>query len=87
MSIVGPIISLGTAAPVVVGLSRGERPSALQLVGIVIALGGVSLAAREKTAGRYHQTSSRLSVLLALVAAGKRFNRPTPKDETIGPLC
>ena len=69
MSIVGPIVSLCAAVPVIVGLARGERPSALQLAGIAIALGGVLLASREKSAGEHHQTTSKLSVALAALAA------------------
>jgi drug/metabolite transporter (DMT)-like permease len=69
MGIVGPIISLSVAVPLAVGLARGERPSAYQLGGIVIALAGVVLAARQKSAGRRHQAASRLSVVLALATA------------------
>ena len=69
MGIVGPIISLSVAVPLAVGLARGERPSAYQLGGIVIALAGVILAARQKSAGRSHQATSRLSIVLALSTA------------------
>lgn len=69
MSIVAPIVSLCAAVPVIVGLARGERPSAPQLAGIAIALGGVLLASREKSAGEHHQATSRLSVALAALAA------------------
>jgi drug/metabolite transporter (DMT)-like permease len=69
MGIVGPIISLSVAVPLAVGLARGERPSVYQLGGIVIALAGVILAARQKSAGARHHATSRLSVVLALSAA------------------
>jgi uncharacterized membrane protein len=69
MGIVGPIISLAVAVPLAVGLARGERPSALQLAGIALALAGVFLAARQKSAGRHHRATSRLSVVLALSTA------------------
>jgi drug/metabolite transporter (DMT)-like permease len=69
MGIVGPIISLSVAVPLAVGLARGERPSAYQLGGIAIALAGVILAARQKSAGTRHHATSRLSVVLALAAA------------------
>jgi drug/metabolite transporter (DMT)-like permease len=69
MCIIGPIISLSVAVPVVVGLATGERPSALQLAGIVVALGGVVLASREKSAGMYHQATSRASVWYAVATA------------------
>jgi drug/metabolite transporter (DMT)-like permease len=70
MSIVAPLSATGTAIPVLVGVVSGERPSALQLAGIVLAAGGVVLAAREAPAadggGR---RGGRTSVVLALVAA------------------
>ena len=69
MSIIGPIFTLGAAVPVIVGLASGERPSAWQLAGIAIALGGVILASREKSAGEHHQATSRASILLAVLCA------------------
>jgi drug/metabolite transporter (DMT)-like permease len=69
MSIIGPIVSLCAAVPVIVGLASGERPSELQLSGIAIALGGVILASRERSAGEHHQTTSKLSIALAVLAA------------------
>lgn len=69
MSIVSPIVGLYAAVPVVVGLARGERPSALQLAGIGIALAGVILASRHKSAGEHHQATSRASIWLAVLAA------------------
>lgn len=45
ISIVAPIGSTGAAVPVIVSMLQGERPSALQLVGIPIAVIGVALAA------------------------------------------
>jgi uncharacterized membrane protein len=47
MSVVGPIGASGAAVPVVVGMVQGERPSLLQVAGIVIALAGIVLASRE----------------------------------------
>ena len=69
MSIIGPIFTLGAAVPVIVGLASGERPSAWQLAGIAIALGGVVLASREKSAGEHHEATSRASILLAVLCA------------------
>jgi drug/metabolite transporter (DMT)-like permease len=69
MGIVGPIISLSVAVPLAVGLARGERPSVYQLGGIVIALAGVILAARQKSAGTRHHATSRLSLVLAFSTA------------------
>jgi drug/metabolite transporter (DMT)-like permease len=69
MCIIGPIISLSVAVPVIVGLAAGERPSVLQLAGIAVALGGVVLASRERSAGACYQATSRASVGLAVVTA------------------
>jgi drug/metabolite transporter (DMT)-like permease len=69
MGIVAPIGGLGAAVPVIVGLARGERPAALQLAGIAIALGGIILASREKSAGDHHKATSKASILLAALAA------------------
>ncbi len=44
MSVVAPIAGTALVVPVVVGLARGERPSGLQLLGIVLAAAGVVLA-------------------------------------------
>ena len=68
MSIIGPIFSLSVAVPVIVGLARGERPSPVQLAGVAIALGGVFLASREKSAGEQHTATSRASIGLALLS-------------------
>jgi drug/metabolite transporter (DMT)-like permease len=48
MSVVAPISGLSAVIPVAVGLSTGDRPGALQGIGIVLALAGVTLASREK---------------------------------------
>src|SRR5918999_864623 len=70
MSIVAPISATGVAIPVLVGLAGGERPGALQVAGIVLACGGVVLAARgapSDDAGV--RRAGRASIGLALVAA------------------
>jgi drug/metabolite transporter (DMT)-like permease len=69
MSIIGPILSLAVVVPLVVGLASGERPSALQLAGMGLALGGAILASRQKSAGERHQATSRASILLAVLCA------------------
>jgi drug/metabolite transporter (DMT)-like permease len=46
MGVVAPIASLGLAVPVAVGLARGDRPSVLQIAGILVAVVGVVLVAR-----------------------------------------
>jgi drug/metabolite transporter (DMT)-like permease len=70
MSIVAPISATGSAVPVIVGLATGERPSAMQLVGILAAAIGVVLASRE--AGHEDEArarAGRTSIALALVGA------------------
>jgi drug/metabolite transporter (DMT)-like permease len=47
MGIVGPITATGAVVPVAYGLAHGERPSALQALGIVIAVVGVIAASLE----------------------------------------
>ena len=47
MSIVAPVSATGAAVPVLVGLATGERPGAIQVAGIVVAMAGIVLAARE----------------------------------------
>jgi drug/metabolite transporter (DMT)-like permease len=70
MSIVAPISATGSAVPVIVGLATGERPGAVQLLGIGVAGVGVVLASREAPhddAARAR--AGRASIALALVAA------------------
>jgi drug/metabolite transporter (DMT)-like permease len=69
MGIVGPISATGAIVPVVYGLARGERPSALQGVGIVVAVVGVVAASLEplpEGAGRKLSTGVGLSLIAAL---------------------
>ena len=66
MGIVAPISALAAAIPFTVGVASGERPGVLQVVGILLALGGVALASREPA----HRGGGRSAgVGLALVAA------------------
>jgi drug/metabolite transporter (DMT)-like permease len=69
MSIVAPISAAGAVVPVVVGLAGGDRPSAVQTVGIVMAVLGVILASREVHEDEGRAADARRSVLLALTAA------------------
>lgn len=72
MSIVAPISATGAVVPVVVGLATGDRPGALQLVGIAAAVIGVVAASREgevsATGGPARAAGASLG--LALLAAG-----------------
>jgi drug/metabolite transporter (DMT)-like permease len=65
MGVVSPIAALGVVVPVLAGLAKGERPAALQLVGIVVAVTGVVLASGPELSGR----AGARPVLLAAVAA------------------
>ena len=70
MSIVAPISSTGAALPVIVGIATGDRPSAVQVLGIVAAVGGVVLASRELDEDRPATAApARASIGLALMAA------------------
>lgn len=67
-SVVMPIIAASATVPVIVGIGRGERPSALQAAGIVAVIVGLAVSARpsaseEGPAGRLAE-----GVALALVA-------------------
>ena len=69
MGIVGPISATGAIVPVVYGLARGERPSAFQAVGIVLAVIGVvgaSLEPLPEGAGRKLAVGVGLSLVTAV---------------------
>ncbi|HET9673708.1 MAG TPA: DMT family transporter [Gaiellaceae bacterium] len=65
IGVVAPISASAAVIPVAVGITRGERPATIQLVGVALALIGVVLVSRE------HGQTGRLAagVPLALVAA------------------
>ncbi len=70
MSIVSPISATGAVVPVAVGLARGERPSAVQGLGVALAVGGIVLVSRRREA---KVAGARLAVgvgLALLSAAG-----------------
>ena len=46
MSVVAPTVSLSVMVPVIVGFAQGDRPKALQVVGMACAIAGIVLAAR-----------------------------------------
>ncbi|SOD88428.1 EamA family transporter [Streptomyces sp. Ag109_G2-15] len=66
MGVVSPLATLSVAVPVGVGLVLGERPGALQVAGIAVAVTGVVLAGGPQLRGAPVQ---RLTILLTLVAA------------------
>jgi drug/metabolite transporter (DMT)-like permease len=76
ISIVAPISATGVVVPIVAGIVRGERPSALQAIGIVGAVAGIVLVSRARaddpessSAPRSGSSGTEAGVWLALVAA------------------
>jgi drug/metabolite transporter (DMT)-like permease len=69
MSIVAPISATGAAVPVLVGIVSGERPGAVQIVGIAVAMVGIVLAAREPSDAPPAGPDARTAIGLALLAA------------------
>ena len=68
MSVVAPISATAAVVPVVFGIASGERPSALQGLGIALAFAGVVLASRARDAAGGRSTGGE-GVGLALIAA------------------
>lgn len=66
MSIVAPTAALSGVVPLVWGLLRGERPSAIQFAGVALAVAGIALAATSRD-DRDERTTAGLG--LALVVA------------------
>src|SRR5204862_140326 len=68
MSLVVPIAATAAVVPVVVGIATGDRPGSLQVIGMVVALAGAVMAARE--AGEEGERGSLAAgVLLAALSA------------------
>ena len=68
VSIVAPVLASGACIPVVYGLIRGERPSALQLGGLAVTLVGVILVSW--TDGGDYASRGRRGIAFAVLAAG-----------------
>ncbi|GAA4353622.1 DMT family transporter [Angustibacter luteus] len=51
MGVVSPIAALGAVVPVIIGIVSGERPSALSVTGLVVALLGAVLASGPELRG------------------------------------
>jgi drug/metabolite transporter (DMT)-like permease len=66
VSVVAPIASLGVVVPVVVGLAQGQSPATVQLIGLVVAIGGVVVLSYEESPE--HAGLARRSVVLAILA-------------------
>jgi drug/metabolite transporter (DMT)-like permease len=67
MSIVAPIAATSAIVPVLWGIADGERPGGLQWAGMILALTGVVLAAREPSSGA--SKDARAAIRLAILAA------------------
>ena len=67
MSIVAPIAATSAIVPVLWGVADGERPGGLQWAGMIVALTGVVLAAREPSADS--SKDARAAIRLAILAA------------------
>jgi drug/metabolite transporter (DMT)-like permease len=67
VSVVAPIAACGAAVPLVLGLASGDNPSAVALVGAVVALGGAVLASLEERSAE--DAGRRDAVLLAAASA------------------
>jgi drug/metabolite transporter (DMT)-like permease len=77
MGVVAPITATAPLIPVVAGLARGERPSTLQYIGIVVAFLGILIAAREVEKSAIHRRVA-AGVGYALIAfAGFGFTQLT----------
>ena len=75
ISLVAPIAATGVLIPVAFGLATGERPSALQLVGIALAVGGAVVTSYEPgSATQRPRIAAGIGwALLAAVAFGGYF--------------
>jgi drug/metabolite transporter (DMT)-like permease len=66
MGVVAPIAGAGAGIPVIVGIARGEAPSAAQILGIAAAVVGVILAGGPEL----RSGGTRRPILLAALAGG-----------------
>jgi drug/metabolite transporter (DMT)-like permease len=67
MGVVSPIAALGAVVPLVVGTVAGERPGAVQLAGVALAVGGAVLASGPELRGA---AGARPVALAALAGVG-----------------
>jgi drug/metabolite transporter (DMT)-like permease len=73
MGVVAPVASLGVVVPVGVGLAAGERLSALQAVGILVAVAGVVWASGPDLRGPGGLLHPRARPVLLALGAGLGF--------------
>jgi drug/metabolite transporter (DMT)-like permease len=70
MGIVAPIAGTGAVVPVVVGLIGGDSPSALQVIGMIVAIAGVVLASGPELRVPEGGNGARPLVLAGVAALG-----------------
>lgn len=68
MSVVAPISAMAVLIPVIVGISTGDRPSAVQAGGAVMGIAGIALASREAAEEAHEDRRIAAGVGLALIA-------------------
>jgi drug/metabolite transporter (DMT)-like permease len=74
MSVVAPVAGVSAVVPVIVGFASGDRPSALQNLGMALALVGVLLASREHREGGGRGFAAGIGLaLLAAIGFGGYF--------------
>jgi drug/metabolite transporter (DMT)-like permease len=89
VSIVAPVMAASAAIPVVYGLLTGERPSALQLVGLAVTLAGVILVSLTTGDGHARGRRGIAFGILAAVLLGVLlviFSRAADSDAYWAPL-
>jgi len=69
LSIVTPIGATGAIVPVLIGIGTGDNLSALSAAGIVLAIGGVALAARRAGGSVEEAADLRRTVILSALSA------------------
>jgi drug/metabolite transporter (DMT)-like permease len=69
LSIVTPIGALGAGVPVLIGLAGGETVGIAGLVGILLAIGGVALAARRRSASAAEAADMRRTIGFSVLSA------------------
>ena len=73
MSVVVPIAGAGSAIPVAIGIVTGDRPSPVQIAGVVCAVAGVVLTSHERHEGSLRVASGVGLALLAALGFGCYF--------------
>jgi drug/metabolite transporter (DMT)-like permease len=89
VSIVAPVMASSAAIPVVYGLARGERPSGLQLAGVLVTLAGVILVSLTTGDGHARGRRGIAFGILAAVLLGVLlviFSRAASHDAYWAPL-